>query len=237
MIISAPFGNYLNFPGCVSTIGTYTADARWGRWWRTALTLRYNRQQQSYINKIGLRNPGIRSVKTAKNKIISIHGFTSSEWDFLVKRANWLNPTAIEFNLSCPNVPNATLPLIAIKKALERNKVICKLGPVKWLEIGEQLYNVGVRSFHLCNTIPSPGGGISGKPLKQYSLWAIEDFRKRWGEQVTLIGGGGVYSLQDVQDYKNAGANDVAIGTFLLNPLNWKKIKVMSVLSPNLLFI
>ena len=227
MIISAPFGNYLTLPGCTSTIGTFTAAPRPGRWWQVAKTVRYNRRQQSWINKIGLRNPGIGSITydQSKNKIISIHGFNADEWYLLTKHVERLQPIAVEFNVSCPNVGEPSwheLPLSMMKRLIDVGKiVIVKLPPVDWMRIAKPCWEAGVRDFHCCNTIPTPGGGISGKPLMQYSLWCVREMRATF-PNAYLIGGGGVTTLDDVTTYMRAGATDVAIGSVLFNPFKWK---------------
>ena len=64
----------------------------------------------------------------------------------------------------------------------------------------------------MSNTIPSPKGGISGEQLKKINLPLIENAAKTLND-VRLIAGGGIYSAQDVTDYRNAGANDFAIST------------------------
>ena len=66
---------------------------------------------------------------------------------------------------------------------------------------------------------------ISGKPLKQYSLWAVGDLRQKYGSDVALIGGGGVTDTTDVVDYLKVGADHVAIASVLFNPFNWRKVK------------
>lgn len=179
-------------------------------------------------------NPGINSLAyaDADDKIISIYGFNEPEWIYLADHACIaVNPLAVEFNLSCPNVSHRqTISDVtrAIKIAQDHGKrVIAKLPPVRWLDLGVPLFDLGVRYFHLCNTIATPGGGLSGKVLKQYSLWAIDDFRCKWGDQVQLIGGGGITSVEDIQEYINAGADHVAIASVLINPLNWHKVKDM----------
>lgn len=243
LIISAPFGNYLNFPNTTSTLGTYTLEKRAGvikRWWKIFSTVRYNWSEQSWRNKLGLPCPSVRSLKgPCIDKILSIHGFSEREWYALSERAKELAVEAVEFNLSCPNLDsNIGIERLiedisgAVKRLLRTGmKVIAKLAPIRWIEIGKRLWDLGIRCFHLCNTIKTPGGGKSGKPLMQYSLWAIEDFRTMFGEEVELIGGGGVTSAEDVLTYKRAGANRVAIGSCLFNPFNWHKVKDMVIAS------
>jgi len=62
LIVSAPFGNYIQPAGCTATLGTFTALRRGGvinRAWRVLLTVRYYRRMKAWVNRIGLRNPGI----------------------------------------------------------------------------------------------------------------------------------------------------------------------------------
>jgi len=51
------------------------------------------------------------------------------------------------------------------------------------------------------------------------ALQCIQDLRKKtyWNE-LTVIGGGGIYQPEDVDAYTNLGVKHVAIGTKLMNP-------------------
>lgn len=247
VVISAPFGNYINYPKATSTIGTYTLHHRGGvlkRLWRCALTLRPLWRAGGWVNKLGLPNPGVESLKghyTKLNprpfddKIVSVHGFDRQEWrDLAYAMVSHRAPT-VELNLSCPNVGHTHYLKEIFMKEIEecvsillRNNVhvIAKLPPVKWDIMAKSLVtNMGVTTFHCCNTIPTPNGGVSGKALKNYSLWAVEDLREKYGDQVRLIGGGGVTSESDISDYIKAGANHVAIGSAFLNPTRWRKLR------------
>lgn len=238
LIISAPFGNYLRWPGVTSTLGTHTYARRarlHNRLWRVLTTVRYWPRTESWVNKMGLPSPGLGAdeLRNAdyRNSILSIHGFNKTEWGILAEEAAVKKPLAVELNASCPNVTDGADSQAGLYRAAETlsNKgmtVIVKLPPLRWMALGVPLYERGIHTFHLCNTIPTPGGGLSGKPLKQYSLWAIDEFRQKWGEDVTLIGGGGITSLEDVMDYMRAGANHVAIASMLFNPFNWRKVPV-----------
>jgi dihydroorotate dehydrogenase len=238
LIISAPFGNYFNVDGVTSTEGTFTHDKRAGffkRWWRVLSTVRYNRRTQSWINKLGLPNPGFTAAAVLGHcgKIVSIHGFNLYEWKVLIDTVETWDPLAIELNLSCPNVTKTVVnEAIEIGKYCASRdfrygkgklKIIAKLPPIKWMDFVYPLLNNGINHFHLCNTIPTPGGGWSGKVLKPYSLWAVEEVKHLFGG-VVVIGGGGVTGTQDIDDYLNAGADHISIASILLNPLNWKKI-------------
>lgn len=230
LIISAPFGNYLRFAGCIRTFGTYTLARRGGRplrFWRLLTTVRYNRRQQSWINRMGLPNPGIDALTPSSRGIVSVRGFNRDEWNRLVERDH----PAIELNLSCPNADGRPC-LLEVEEAVRialhiKRRVVCKLPPVRWMDWVVPLYTMGVRCFHCCNTIPTPGGGISGKPLMQYSLWAVEEIRAMFPD-CRIIGGGGVTTVADVCRFVSAGANDVAVGSMLFNPLAWGRVGLLA---------
>jgi dihydroorotate dehydrogenase len=165
-----------------------------------------------------------------RQEILSIHGFNQWEWEKLIRVACVLDPLMVELNLSCPNVTKT-----AIQEAIEAakfahsvlgRKVIAKLAPIRWMDFARPLMDVGVNKFHLCNTIATPGGGFSGKALKQYSLWATEEVKQTWGDKVVVIGGGGISDTIDIDDYLNAGADHVSVASLLFNPLNWKLLAI-----------
>lgn len=237
LVVSAPFGNYLDFAGCTSTLGTYTLRRRAGlltRLWRVLSTVRYDRRTGSWVNRLGLPNPGIAQLPRVSlpGRILSVHGFDAGEWRELTDLAIAAGVEVLELNLSCPNVERSAAMVEeasgAIDLALDHGVcVVAKLSPVRPLEMGAALYDKGVRCFHLCNTLPVPGGGMSGKPLLPLASWAVSDFRQEFAESVFLIGGGGVTGVQDALTYLKAGADRVAIASMLLNPFNWRKVPQM----------
>lgn len=238
LIIPAPFGNYYRYPGVTSTRGTYTLECRAGwikRICRILATVRYYPRLQAWSNKLGLPNPGILSLQNTivSDDIISVWASSQRDWTFVIHAAKSYYPKALELNLSCPNVDPSSISegVWAARFAIEETRypspmpIIAKLAPLRWMQWVRPLYEVGIRYFHLCNTIHTPGGGISGKPLKQYSLWAIEEVRAApFGDQLTLIGGGGIDSEEDIREYKRAGADLFAVGSLVINPrnpINW----------------
>jgi dihydroorotate dehydrogenase len=229
LVISAPFGNYIQPKGATPTLGTFTLHRRPGRLWQIIKTVRYHKAQRAWVNKIGLRNPGIdwlakrveRERCDVSDKIVSIHGFDSQQWSALLDRIKRIKPLAVELNMSCPNVGQIDWPPELFPRALDTNrKIIVKLPPVNYDLMLEQAVAAGIRIFHCCNTLPVPAGGMSGQPLKPKSLDCIRDLRaKPFGNKLTIIGGGGVYRLNDIDDYAQAGADHIALGTKTMNPL------------------
>jgi len=231
LIISAPFGNYIQPTGATPTLGTFTAARRPGRVWRILATVRYYRRLRAWVNKIGLRNPGMpwlveqvrRGRTDVTDKIVSIHGFDGDDWAALLEQIGAVKPLAVELNMSCPNVGEVNWPGDLFERALGSGAaVIVKLPPVNYQAIFEQASAAGVRAFHCCNTLPVPAGGVSGKPLKPVALQCIRDVREHLGrtiaDELLIIGGGGIYEAADIDDYADAGAERFAIGTKVFNP-------------------
>lgn len=233
LIISAPFGNYIQPPGATPTLGTFTLARRGGRVRRVIQTVRWYPRIGAWVNRIGLRNPGIdwlvgrvESGKTdVSDKIVSIHGFVDEDWDLLLARLGPLDPMAIELNISCPNVGHVTWPAglfeHAVSAAGQKTRVIVKLPPVNFMRIFREASAAGIRWFHCCNTLPVPAGGVSGKPLKPVAMQCIGEIREHVADawpQYTVIGGGGITTNTDIDDYAHLGVRHVAIGTKAFNP-------------------
>lgn len=231
LIISAPFGNYIQPKGTTPTLGTFTAARRGGvlnRGWRVLLTVRYYPRMKAWVNKIGLRNPGIdwlvEKVRSGRvdvsDKLVSIHGFTPEDWNVLLEKTAALKPLAVELNMSCPNVGHISWPPELFQRARDTGvPMIVKIPPVNYDAMVEQAYAAGLRMLHCCNTLPNPGGGLSGKPLMAVALQCIQDLRRKpyWND-LTIIGGGGIYHPDDVDAYVDLGVKHVAIGTKVMNP-------------------
>lgn len=225
LIISAPFGNYIQPEGATATLGTFTLEPRPGRLWATLTRIRAYPSMGGYVNKIGLRNPGIASLadKYLGGKIVSIHGFDNEDWVDLIDALHYYRPEAVELNFSCPNVVDKAINYYAVIQYAARlngsGNVIVKLPPIDYEPMVGAALSAGVSFFHCCNTLPMPNGGMSGRPLKRYSIRVVQQLRKRYGQDITIIGGGGVFNAQDVRDYFDEGVDHVAVGSSLLNPL------------------
>ncbi len=237
LVIGAPYGNYIHFPGITATMGTFTAADRGGRpkaLWRMLLTLRYYPRLNAWVNKLGLPNPGIdwlvARVAAGKvqvaDKLVSIHGFTPQDWAVLLEKTAALKPLAIEMNMSCPNIGHIGWPDDLFTRAQATGvPLVVKIPPINWEPMLEQARAAGITHFHCCNTLPAPskhpnrGGGISGRPLKGVSMQVISQLRKRPDfAELTIIGGGGVYEAADVDDYAALGVKHVSIASKLNNP-------------------
>ena len=70
LFISPPFGNYIYLPNTMSIKGSYTLEPRYGLIQQILKTFRYSFQYKGWVNKIGLRNPGIDFAIHKYNKSI-----------------------------------------------------------------------------------------------------------------------------------------------------------------------
>lgn len=231
LIISAPFGNYIQPTGTSPTLGTFTALARPGRVWRILRTVRYYRRLGAWVNRIGLRNPGIdwlaRHAAAGKvdlaDKLVSIHGFDGMQWSLLLDKTAALHPGGIELNMSCPNVGEVDWPADLFDRAVATGSpIVVKLPPINYQIIADRALDAGVRAFHCCNTLPVPGGGLSGEPLKPLALECIHRLRGEIAgdraDELLLIGGGGIREPDDIDAYAAAGVRHFALGTKVMHP-------------------
>lgn len=238
VIISAPFGNYISQAGCTSTIGTFTLKYRGNfayRLWRMARTLRYDRMSGGWVNKLGLPNPGIESLPPGhpvSDKIISIHGFDTTEWYELAdKVARWFEPAAVELNVSCPNVTDSSCSdwtrvfreiKAKFKEAENNTPLIVKLPPVNYRVLVDAAIEASIFRFHACNTLPCKRGGMSGPILRQFVTEIIKYIKTELTSPDMIVAGGGIQSVDDARRYIDIGASHVAVGSALLNPLRLK---------------
>lgn len=220
-LISAPFGNYITHSKCTSVCGTYTLYKR-GCWikrlYRVLMTIRPIKN--GWVNNIGLQNPGIKSIKKFyPGKIYSIAAIQAEEWDELIDIIQ--KDSTVELNLSCPNIEQKIdIDDYQVTAYIKKFPVVIfKLSPIK--EIYNQvdrLVNLGAQYLHIANTLPTNKGGESGERLKIFSLEAIKNVKKKY-PSIKIVGGGGIYSVRDVELYKNAGADYFSLATIWFNPL------------------
>lgn len=246
LIIGAPFGNYLGFKHATSTRGTYTMEFRGGpayRLWRVLRTVRYYPGIKAWKNKLGLPNPGLCSAVVDgrfpdwSSEILSISARSTGNWLALYDVANGFRPAAIELNVSCPNTPgevDASDYAQVFTRGVERfaDKLVVKLPPVGYEPIVATALAAGVSGFHCCNTLPTPGGGMSGKPLQMLSLAAVRHVRRMCEQQAprtpVIIGGGGVTCLADARRFLDAGATNVSVASVLFLPWRWPGIRALA---------
>ena len=218
LFISPPFGNYIDFSKSISIRGSFTLNERPGKWMQILKTLRYI-PGVGWINKIGLRNPGIDyAVKTYKKvEIISIAIMDKKEIKPILDKIP--EDMDIELNISCPNtdkhmISNGLKPFLNNK----RNWCIVKLSPLERCLTIQNLYDEGFRQFHASNTLPTEKGGISGKTLKPHTISLIRYIKNSWNDTV-VIAGGGIRTMKDVEEYKKVGADHFSVSSLCFNPI------------------
>ena len=217
--IAAPFGNYLSRPDMYSVLGTYTVSPRPGLYKQILKTLRYSFKYKGWINKLGLRNPGIDSAlnqyyKHPNRRIISVWGFNRGEWLSLARYTTGLRT---ELNLSCPNVKEPYHNTGCPVEEFDTRYVILKMSPLTTEEEIVMYMERGVRNWHFSNTLPVSGGGLSGKTLMAYNKKLIK-FTLGEDKNAKIIGGGGVTDMSDVRFYRDLGCSGVSLGTVCFWP-------------------
>ena len=219
LFISPPFGNYLNLPNTISINGSFTLEPRDGLFLQILKTLRYSNIDNGWINKIGLRNKGLDyAIKNhTKNEICSIAIRNEKEIEKIVEKIP--KNMNIEINVSCPNVKKDKIEN-GLEKLIneERNWCIIKLSPLCEEQLIDKYYSMGFRQFHCCNTIPVDNGGLSGTSIKPYSFKLINYIKTNYNDTI-VIGGGGIQSIEDVNQYKEKGCTHYSISSVLFNPI------------------
>ena len=231
--IAAPFGNYIKHPNAISVTGTWTLYPQGNRFKSVVKTLRYDKENDGWVNRLGLPNPGLRVglEKTWDSQILSIA--ETSEDEFLIMADMIPNTMGVEVNLSCPNLPENTVPKLIdndspmMFTAFEKKRDWC-IAKVSPLITEDELHHVvdklNFRQIHLANTIPTDKGGLSGPALKPYVLQLIHYVRGIWGDRMTIIAGGGIRTEDDISEYMDAGADHISLGTVCFNPFKLRKL-------------
>jgi dihydroorotate dehydrogenase (NAD+) catalytic subunit len=194
------------------------------------------------LNSIGLANPGrdafldqtlARLAGCGVPIWVSVGGFSAVEYAETCAALDERDEVAaIELNLSCPNVDEASesaAELVSAARAATRKPVYAKLSPANWdiAEGAKAVEAAGADGLSLVNTmrglaldertlVPRLGtatGGLSGPALKPIALAAV--YACRHATQLPIVGMGGVMNGRDVLEFVACGANDVALGTVL----------------------
>ena len=202
------------------------------------------------LNSIGLQGPGIEAflandipwlVEQNSRIIISIAGETIEEYATLARKVRSVaGISAIEVNISCPNVENRGLVFACDPDASRRVidgvrktiggelPIIAKLSPdvTNLPEIAKGVVESGADALALINTVlgmvinldtmrPHLGGktgGLSGPAIRPVAVRAIYQVHAALPE-VPILGMGGVSSGRDALELILAGASGVSVGT------------------------
>lgn len=224
IILSPPMSNLRFFSparGTVRVLGTYTLNRRRGLW-RVLTTLK--RAEGGWVNSVGLRNGGIQ---TAPNKevILSVSALNQSDWVPLLEALKTKHRlTGVELNVSCPNAVVGMVPVGVVRELREVfDHVIVKVPHALPLNHAGRLIDMGVEYVHVSNTRPSPQGAMSGTSLIEQNIKTIKGI-KMIRPEVRVIAGGGIYDLETMLRYEDAGADHLSLGTVLFNPLKSRRL-------------
>ena len=198
------------------------------------------------LNSIGLDNDGIDAfvakhlpdlLNLGTSLIVNIAGKNTSEFVTMARQLDEFSQiTALELNISCPNVSGGidygtnarmTAEVVASVRAACNFPIIAKLTPnvTNVVEIAKAANDAGADAVSLVNTFqglavnwqkrkPILGNGIGGlsgpaiKPLALRIVWQVAQAVK-----IPIIGIGGIQSIDDVMDFIVCGATAVQIGT------------------------
>ncbi len=199
------------------------------------------------LNAIGLQNVGVdnfikkklpflRKIKTPV--IANIFGETIEEYCEVARRLEEAGGiTAIEINISCPNVkkggivfgtdPSEARRVVSAVRAATRLPLITKLSPnVTDIKImARAVVDAGSDAISLINTITGMAidverrrprlrtitGGLSGpaiRPIAVRMVWEVYNAVK-----APIIGMGGIMTTEDALEFIIAGATAVQVGT------------------------
>ena len=202
------------------------------------------------LNAIGIENPGVDGfieTKLAALKeigsplIISILGYSDQEFIAITKKLNKAKGvSAIELNLSCPNVshkgaknllfaqdPKATEKIVSAVRRKVKCPLIVKLTPnvTDIATIARAAEAGGADAVSLVNTYfgmavdaeemkPELGnvtGGLSGPAVKPLALKAVWEVYN--STKIPVVGIGGIMTGLDAAEFMLCGARAVQVGT------------------------
>ena len=192
------------------------------------------------VNSIGLQNPGVEKFLEGLDDFdlgvpifVSVAGDTVDEFAALCERLSGDSRiSAVELNLSCPNVEHGGLTFCAGPASVEEVIEACRAAIDK--PLFAKLTNEGVVANSLAaegagadaltviNTTPAltidPNtqsvlvrGGLSGPAIKPVALRAVHDVSR--AVSIPVIASGGVAGGTDVAEFMLAGATVVQVGT------------------------
>jgi dihydroorotate dehydrogenase len=221
LFISPPFGNYIHLPNTIPIRGSFTLHERPGKWKQILDTVRFIPYLNGWVNKIGLRNPGIDyAINTYKKKqIISIAILKESDINTIENKIP--KDMDIELNVSCPNTDKKLISHgLSVFLNPNRKWCILKLSPIVQNDEIDYYYKQGFRQFHCSNTLPIKEGGLSGPLLKVFNKDIIKYIRATYPSS-TIIAGGGIRTFDDIKYYNKLGANYYSISSLCFNPISF----------------
>ena len=213
------------------------------------------------LNSIGLQNPGAHAVVEnilpslepfETHFIANVSGSTVDEYIEVCRAFDQSNISAIELNISCPNVkkggmefgndPEMSAQVVEACKAATSKPIITKLSPnqADIKESARKCIDAGSDALSVINTITgmaidieskrpvlgNTSGGLSGPAIKPIALQKVMQVYEVAGPQnIPIMGQGGISSVEDALEFIIAGASTIGVGTALfIDPLICNKI-------------
>lgn len=209
---------------------------------------RVHQTPSGMLNSVGLQGPGVEAwiredlpllVTAGARVVVSIWGQRVADYaEAATMLAGVDGLTAIEVNVSCPNVedrrrmfahsPEATAEVLAAVHQANPLPLWAKLSPnvADVAEVANAAIGAGAEAVTLINTVlgmtididkrrpllGAGGGGLSGAAIHPVAVRAVYDVRSALPD-ATIIGVGGVMSGADAIELLMAGANGIQVGT------------------------
>ena len=197
------------------------------------------------LNSVGLQNPGIDYFLTNElplmqnygpKIIVNVAGNEFSDYEKMCEKLEDVDITAIELNLSCPNVSSGCMSLgsnpALIEKTVElarkktHHPLIAKLTPntTDIAECARAAEAGGANAVSLVNTflamaidlktrrpvLKNNTGGLSGPAIKAIALRMVADVYR--AVSIPVIGMGGISNGRDALEFILAGSSAVQLG-------------------------
>ncbi len=199
----------------------------------------------SYLNAVGLSNPGVDafSRELSNNKIIpifiSLVGSSEKEFSKMVEAFDALNILGYEINLSCPHVskmgmevgddPEAVNKIVKTVRMNTNKPISVKVGvgSIDVVELARVAVDAGADIITAINTLRAMSIDIETMmPILSNRIGGLSGnaikpigircvYEISKKAEVPVIGCGGVSSWKDVVEYMIAGASAVQIGSVL----------------------
>ncbi len=203
------------------------------------------------LNAIGLQNPGARHVV---DEILprlphdetqfwaNANGTSPEEYAEVARIFDDSPVTAIEINISCPNVkeggvhfgnnPDMAARVVEAMRPATNKPLITKLSPnnADIAETARRVIEAGTDGLSVINTlvgmavdirsrkpvIANVSGGLSGPAIKPVALWKIHQTRAVAARHnIPILGQGGITCGRDAIEFAITGADALGIGTGL----------------------
>ncbi len=199
------------------------------------------------LNAIGLASPGVSGmadeISVAKRSsvpvVVSVFGFSVSDYSKSARIAENLGADAVELNVSCPHVSGVgeigqDAGLVgkttrAVKKVVDI-PVFVKLSPnvASIVEIGLSAQKAGADAVTAINTLRAMTidihvrmpvlsakiGGLSGPAIRPVAVRCVYELSEKL--KIPIVGVGGIMGWEDAVEFLLAGASAVQIGTAIL---------------------